>query len=107
METYIIRSTDGTESSPVSLEDLSALVKDGKVRGTSMIYTEGSKRWRLAASISEVRDLIREFAPGQDAVLDRIRTEGAASNTVQIKKRRQEREEVKNPFWKRIFGSSK
>ena len=106
MERYIIRSTDGTESSPVSFEELSVLVKDGKVRGTSMVYTEGSRKWRLAASIVEVRDLIREFAPGQDAVLDRIRTEGATSNTVQIKKRRQAGGKAKKSFWKRIFGAS-
>ena len=106
MEQYNIRSTDGKESGLMPLDDLKKLVQEGKLKGTTMVFTTGSNKWRLAASISEVRDIIREFDATQDSVLDRIRTEGAASNTVVMKARRKERlEGGKKSFWGKILGS--
>ena len=106
MEQYNIRFSDGTETGLISLEQVRQLVQDGKLKGTSMVFTSGSNKWRLAASILEVRDLIREFDATQDGVLDRIRTEGTASHTVVMKARRKDRlEGGKKPFWKKIFGS--
>src|SRR5437016_1264347 len=103
MEQYNIRFSDGTETGLISLDDVKKLVQEGKLKGTSMVFTTGSNKWRLAASIVEVRDLIREFDATQDSVLDRIRTEGAESHTVVMKARRKERlEGGKKSFWKKI-----
>ncbi len=106
MEQFNIRFSDGKETGLISLEQVRQLVQDGKLKGTSMVFTTDSNKWRLAASISEVRDLIREFDATQDGVLDRIRTQGAESHTVVIKARRKERlEGGKKPFWKKLLGS--
>ena len=107
MERYNIRASDGTETGAILVEEVKTLIEQGKVKGTSMIYTEGSQKWRLAASIPEIRDLIREFDPTQDKVLDRIRTEGAESHTIIIKARREAHMKEKMSFWSRIFGGSK
>lgn len=105
MEQYNIRSTDGKETGLISLDQVKQLVREGKVKGTSMVSTTSSNKWRLAASITEIRDLIREFDGTQDGVLDRIRTEGAESHTVVMKARRKVHLNKDKPFWKRILGS--
>lgn len=104
METYKIRFSDGSETGPLTLEDVKKFIVEKKLKGTSMVHTETSGKWRLAASIVEVRDLIREFDDTQDGVLDRIRPEGTNSNTMMVKKKRQEAKEGPKGFWKRMLG---
>ena len=106
MELYIIRSGDGVETKPLSIDEVKSLIQNEGVKGTSMVFTESSQKWRLAASIPEVRALIREFNVGQDRVLDRIRTEGMESKTSILKAKRKIQEDAQRPFWKRIFGVS-
>ncbi len=70
---YRIRFADGTETGSLDLHAIEPFVKEGRVRATTMIFIESENKWRLAASVPEVRLLIRKFNEGQDSTLDKIR----------------------------------
>lgn len=100
-EMYTIRAGDGVEYGPANYEELKELVKLGRIKATTMILKSATKRWHLAASVPEVRSLLRRYNPSQDSILDRIRAIDHAahdprrSSTVRLK--------IKKAFWKKFF----
>lgn len=111
-EIYTVRGGDGVEYGPIHISQLQELVKQAKVKATTMIYTQSTGRWHLAASIVEVRALLRQYNPTQNSALNRIRAMGNVHSsrhanmavgrvsTVRIKKGNiLER----LPFFKRLF----
>jgi hypothetical protein len=106
-EFYTVRTGDGVEHQNLTLLEVKDLVQKGHVKATTMVLTRTSNRWHLAASILEIRRLLRKYNPGQNSILDRIRnmrvhSRDRASNMgvdpdfTMIK--------VKKPFWKKLFG---
>jgi hypothetical protein len=100
-ELYTVRAGDGVEYGPADYDEIKRFVKLGRIKATTMIFKKSSKRWHLAASILEIRSLLRRYNPGQNSVLDRIRAIDHAahdprrSSTVRLK--------IKNAFWKKFF----
>jgi hypothetical protein len=70
---YTVRTRDGLELGPVGLEDISRIVQEGQLSSTSMIFRSDTKRWHLAASIPEIRALLRKFNPRRDSHISRLR----------------------------------
>jgi hypothetical protein len=114
MDLYTIRGSDGVEYGPSNIAQVQELVKQGRVKATTMVFTQSGKRWHLAASIPEVRSLLRQYNPSQDSALNRIRSMGgnirnsahaimAAGrvSTIRIKKKNIF---AKLPFWRRFFN---
>jgi len=111
MELYKIRGGDGIEYGPANIEQVLELVKQGRVKATTMVFVQSANRWHLAASVTEVRAMLRQFSPKPDSTLDRIRAQGTANprdsayanmavgriSTVRMKR---------NPFWKKLFSKS-
>ena len=109
MELYTIRAADGVEYGPVNIDQVVELVKQGRVKATTMVFVQSANRWHLAASVSEIRELLRKYSPTQGSTLDRIRALGKVGprdsihgvmaagriSTIRIKK--------KQPFWKKLF----
>jgi hypothetical protein len=106
-EFYTVRTGDGIEHQNLTLDEVRELVLKGQVKATTMILTRTTNRWHLAASILEIRRLMRKYNPGQNSILDRIRnmrvhSRDRASNMgvdpdfTMIK--------VKKPFWKKLFS---
>jgi len=115
-ELYTIRASDGVEYGPCALEQVKELVVQGRVKATTMVYTQTGGRWHLAASVPEIRSFLRKYNPSQDSALNKIRALGAnvrdsahalrASgriSTIRVKSSELIR---RIPFWKRIFGRS-
>jgi hypothetical protein len=102
VEYYTVRAGDGVEYGPADYDEVKRLVKLGRIKATTMILKKTTKRWHLAASIPEVRSLLRKYNPSQNSVLDRIRAiDNAAhdprrSSTVRLK--------IKKAFWKKFFS---
>lgn len=105
-EFYTVRTGDGVEHQNLTLVEVKDLVQKGQVKATTMILTRTTNRWHLAASILEIRRLLRKYNPGQNSILDRIRNmkvhsrdrSNMATNPdfTMIK--------VKKPFWKKLFS---
>jgi len=101
-ELYTVRAGDGIEYGPADFEEVKRLVKLGRVKATTMILRKTTKRWHLAASIPEIRALVRKYNPSQNTTLDRIRafdqsgTDPRRSSTVRLK--------IRQPFWKKFFS---
>lgn len=76
---YTVRTRDGLEIGPLKLEEVGKLVQEGQFSSTAMIYRSDTKRWHLAASIPEVRVILRKFNPRRDSHISRLR-QGAAEN---------------------------
>ena len=72
-EHYLVRTSTGAEEGPFEIAQLEDLVKEGRIKATTMICIQSAQRWHLAASIPEVRVYLRKYSPGQSSVLDRIR----------------------------------
>lgn len=70
---YRIQFADGAETDLLDLHAMETFVKEGRVRATTMVFIESENKWRLAASVPEVRLLIRKFNESQDSTLDKIR----------------------------------
>lgn len=104
-ELYNVRASDGVEYGPMTIEQMRDLVKEGRVRATTMVFTRSSGRWHLAASLQEVRALLRKYAQGQTSVLNRIRavSDNPRDSAHVIPGSRTSTIRVKNPFWKRLF----
>lgn len=105
-ERYTVRASDGVEYGPTTYEELKVLVKQGRVKATTMVFTKSSNRWHLAASIQEVRALLRKYNPSQDSVLNRIRAMGNIRDSAHalMQQGRISTVRVKHPFWKRLFS---
>ena len=107
MERYNVRASDGVEYGPCSLDEVMELIKQGRVKATTMIFTQSTARWHLACSIAEVRPLLRKYNPSQNSALNRIR---AANSNVRdsahgsVAMRRISTIRVKHPFWKKLFN---
>src|SRR5687767_5948344 len=106
MELYTVRASDGVEYGPSNIDQIQELVKQGRVKATTMIFTQSTNRWHLAASVQEVRALLRKYNPDQDGVLNRIRT--MSGNTrdsahANMAVGRVSSVRIKTPFWKRFF----
>jgi hypothetical protein len=113
-ELYTIRASDGVEYGPCNLEEVKELVKQGRVKATTMVYTQTAGRWHLAASVPEVRAFLRKYNPSQDSALNKIRSLGSnvrdsahalraagRMSTIRIKNSSLFN---KIPFWKKLFG---
>lgn len=100
-ERYIIRAGDGVEYGPATYEEVKELVKQGRVKATTMVFTKSTNHWHLAASVQEVRALLRTYNPAQDSTLNRIRPHD--STLALMAHARISRIRVKHPFWKRLF----
>ncbi len=110
MELYTIRATDGVEYGPMNIDQAAELVKQGRVKATTMVFTQSANRWHLAASVAEIRALLRKYSATQNTTLDRIRALASTVprdsahammavgrvSTIRVKK--------KQPFWKKLFG---
>jgi hypothetical protein len=108
VELYTIRSGNGVEYGPSKFEEVKELVKQGRVKATTMVFTKSTNRWHLAASVSEVRALLRRYVPSQNSILNRIRSiEGSnlrdSAHIVPDVNFSMAR--GKRPFWKRLFKS--
>ena len=104
---YTIRASDGVEYGPSTLEQVKELVKQGRVKATTMIFTQSSKRWHLAASVPEIRALLRQYNPSQDSTLNRIRSVSANTRDsahAMMAVGRVSSIRVKHPFWKKLFS---
>lgn len=107
IELYTIRASDGVEYGPSTLEQVKELAKQGRLKATTMVFTRSSNRWHLAASVPEIRLLLREYNPSQDSTLNRIRAQGTKvhdSAHALMAQGRISTIRVKHPFWKRLFG---
>jgi hypothetical protein len=115
-ELYTIRASDGVEYGPCNLEQVKELVVQGRVKATTMVYTQTAGRWHLAASIAEVRAYLRKYNPSQDSALNKIRALGSnvrdsahalravgRISTIRVKSSEMIQ---KVPFWKKFFGKS-
>jgi hypothetical protein len=104
-ETYTIRTGDGVEHEGLNFAEVKELVKGGKVKATTMIFTRSSKLWHLAASIREVRALLRRYNPDQNSILNRIRSMGIHSRDSANAGPDPDGSmlRVKKPFWKKLF----
>ena len=105
MAGYILKLLGQSETEPLSLDEVRVLVQQKKVRGTTLVYTEDSQKWRLATSVRETRNLIREFDPTQDKVLDRLSSDAVAGNTLALLAKRRAKEKATKPLWKRLWPS--
>ncbi len=105
-ERYTIRASDGVEYGPSTYEELKILAKQGRIKATTMVFTKSSNRWHLAASVTEVRALLRKYNPGQDSILNRIRSMGSIRDSAHalMQMGRISTVRVKHPFWKRLFS---
>ena len=74
---YTVRTRDGLEIGPLSLEEVAKLAQGGQFSSTAMIYRSDTKRWHLAASIPEIRVILRKYNPRRDSHISRLR-QGAA-----------------------------
>jgi hypothetical protein len=112
-EIYTVRGGDGIEYGPINIAQVQELVKQVKIKATTMIYVQSAGRWHLAASIPEVRALLRQLNPTQNSALNRIRAMGGSVHdsrhatmalgrvsTVRVK-----RGNILDrlPFWKKLF----
>jgi hypothetical protein len=105
---YTIRASDGKEYGPCNIEQAKELVKQGRVKATTMIFVQATNRWQLAASVAEIRALLRQYNPTQDSALNKIRSMGSGnirdSAHANMAVGRVSTIRVKNPFWKRFFS---
>ncbi len=107
MELYTVKASDGVEYGPCNIEQVQELAKQGRVKATTMIFAQSTQRWHLAASIAEIRALLRKFNPSQDSALNRIRSLNSTcrdSAHAAMAAGRISTVRVKRPFWKRIFS---
>jgi hypothetical protein len=77
---YTIKTRDGLEVGPVSLEDLARIVQEGQLSSTSMVFRSDTKRWHLAASIPEIRALLRKYNPRRDSHISKLRKYATGGN---------------------------
>jgi uncharacterized protein DUF4339 len=70
---YTIRTRDGLEVGPLSIEEVAKLAQEGQFSSTAMIYRSDTKRWHLAASIPEIRVILRKYNPRRDSHISRLR----------------------------------
>ncbi len=106
MELYTVRASDGVEYGPCNLDQLTELVKQGRIKATTMVFTLSTNRWHLAASLGDLRNLLRKYNPDQNSTLNRIRAAGSVRDSAHMAVHRVSSIRVKNPFWKRLFGKS-
>jgi hypothetical protein len=106
MELYRIRGSDGVEYGPSNIEQVQELVKQGRVKATTMIFVQSTQRWHLAASVAEVRCLLRQYNPNQSSTLNKIRSMGKNARDsahVMMAVGRVSTIRVRTPFWKKGF----
>ena len=70
---YTVRTRDGLEIGPLSLEEVAKLAQEGQFSSTAMVFRSDSKRWHLAASIPEIRVILRKYNPRRDSHISRLR----------------------------------
>jgi len=66
-------SRKGKRLGPVSQDDLVAHIKNGKIKGTDLVWSEGMSDWTPAKEVSIFRSLFSAFPP--EAPLMRIKTD--------------------------------
>jgi hypothetical protein len=104
-DTYRYRGADGVEVGPLGYQELRSSIQEQRLKGTTMVWTSATDKWHLAASLPEVRVLIRKFNPGQDGILDRIRA--MRKSTVDKRRASTTHFKVKKPFWAKFFFGRK
>ena len=70
---YTVRTRDGLEFGPLSLDEVAKLAQGGQFSSTAMVYCSDTKRWHLAASIPEIRVILRKYNPRRDSRISRLR----------------------------------
>src|ERR1043166_6289200 len=55
--TYMVRGADGKEYGPVSLEQLSAWIRDGRLRGEQEVKRSDMQHWASANAFEELRPM--------------------------------------------------
>ena len=107
MEMYNIRGADGVEYGPCDIEGIKELVKQKRIKATTMVYCHSTSSWHLAASVQEIRHLLRKYDPSQSSTLNRLRSfcKGDPRDSAHaISFGRVSSTQHKHPFWKRLFG---
>ena len=77
---YTVRTRDGLEVGPLKLEEVAKLVQEGQFSSTAMVYRSDTKRWHLAASIPEIRVVLRKYNPRRDSHISRLRQGATMEN---------------------------
>ncbi|MDD2710785.1 MAG: hypothetical protein PHV34_22620 [Verrucomicrobiae bacterium] len=105
-EAYTIRGADGIEYGPCNLEQVKEIVRQKRIKATTMVYRHSTHTWHLAASINEIRGLMRKYDPSQSSTLNRLRQfckgdprDSAHNNFGNISSSSKH-----HPFWKKLFG---
>lgn len=70
---FTVRTRDGLEVGPLSLEQVAKLAQEGQFSSTAMVFRSDTKRWHLAASIPEIRVILRKYNPRRDSHISRLR----------------------------------
>jgi len=70
---YTVKTHDGLEIGPIPLEKVIALAQEGQFSSTSMIFKNDTRRWHLAASLPEIRVILRKHNPRHDSHISRLR----------------------------------
>src|SRR5262245_38193800 len=70
---YTVRTRDGLEVGPMSLEQVSKLAQEGQFSSTAMVYRSDKKRLQPAAAIPENRKILPKFNPRHDSQIRRLR----------------------------------
>jgi hypothetical protein len=69
-----VRTGEGVEFGPCNIEEVRLLVKQGRIKATTMVFKQSTGRWHLGASVPEIRAFLRMYSPDQDSVLNKIRS---------------------------------
>lgn len=70
---FTVRTRDGLEIGPLTLEEVAKLAQEGQFSSTSMVFRSDTKRWHLAASVPEIRVILRKYNPRRDSHISRLR----------------------------------
>ena len=83
---YTVKTREGLEIGPMKLEEMIKIAQEGQFSSTSMIFKSDTKRWHLAASIPEIRGVLRKYNPRHDSHISKLRqgTSGDAQSSRQF-----------------------
>jgi hypothetical protein len=105
---YTIRTGDGVEHQSIGLKEVQQFVKEDRIKATTMVLTQSTQRWHLAASVPEIRKLLRQYNPSQNSVLNRLRSMGAVHSRDSANRFIVEDEDLsavrmRRSLWKKLF----
>jgi hypothetical protein len=77
---YTVKTRDGLEVGPLSLEEMAHVIQEGQLSSTTMVFRSDTKRWHLAASVPEIRAMLRKYNPRRDSHISRLRRYATGGN---------------------------